>query len=152
MDLYLISSSKIAESLHGVHNRVALRYLSDAEKIEIEDKLYKSDIQMELPPALHVLIIPDVTLTKGGETSEYYSMLAEFSLSFLSVEGRVRFSILAYFSNRQFTLVKNICPIDNNPQNIVFRSGITGMTVAQWVYVCLKADKSIGMNPLCQCK
>jgi len=45
MDLHLISGSKIPESFHGAHNRVVLRYLTDAEKIALKDKLFEIDIQ-----------------------------------------------------------------------------------------------------------
>lgn len=142
----MISASKIPDSLHGSHNRVTLRYLADTEKIALEDKLYKSDIQIKLPPDLHVLIISDVSPIKSTNILDHYTTIAEFSLSLLSFEGRIRFSIVAQFSNRQFTSITNIFPIDTNTQNLTFRPSITGTAVAQWILVCLKADKNAGMK------
>jgi hypothetical protein len=147
MDIYLISGSEIPNLLHGAHNRIVLRYLTDAEKIALEDKLFETGTPLELPSSLHVLIIPDISQRKGTERpTDYYLNLAEFSLSVLSVAGRTKFSIFAFFSNHQFTFCELISPLFSDRKPLTFRSSITGITVAQWIYICMKAFKNIGIE------
>jgi len=144
-DLYLITTSKIPETLQGAYKNIILRSLLINEKIAFEDRLFKDGIQIKLESELYALIINDISITKDIELLKYYAIIGEFSLTIISSGSRIWFSYAGSFSNGQFIFSKILKPIvDTMP--IEFQKGITGTTATQWIYICLSAARSIGIE------
>src|SRR5437867_9393777 len=125
--LYVVLNYAVAKKFLGSDNGYALRPLTLAEIVAVEDRLFQQGQEHKIPEGVTTLIFPDVTT----ELDEWLT-LAEFSLSLLSQSGHPSLSVMAVFTDGAC----NFARILNEQSTVVagqkFAKSLNGRAVAQW--------------------
>jgi hypothetical protein len=131
-DFLAITSVEFPKSFQSSYEGYALRPLATTERTSIEDWMFRKGLATTVPTPAFAAIIPD---TRSATLPEY-SMLAEFSLSFLVSEGRVPVSASALLDNGKCTAASTHRVASVEQDKIEFSKSMRGSAVPQWLSRC----------------
>jgi hypothetical protein len=105
-ELYAITSDSIPKRLNGIEAGFALRSISTSEILSIEDFFFSQGQERKLAKSSSAVIFPEAS--KDFVALEEGAILAEFSLSLLTLSGHPSFSSIALFDKGQCILAKHL--------------------------------------------
>jgi hypothetical protein len=110
--------------------------------LAIEDRLFEGNRRVKIPTGLSAVIFPDISPSVSN--LEQYSILAEFSLSLLTISGHPTFQFAAGFSEGSCVCVKTLSLFDQpNLLSPKFVSRMPGSVIGQWLWCCARAYSNL---------
>jgi hypothetical protein len=136
--LYLVARFHVPPTLHGAESGFAIRPLSVAEVVAIEDQFHLLGDERRIPPGSIAFILP-ATQADSSRIPDLVTM-AEFACSIVAVTGHPSFLAVGIFSQGACTQVRHIPPSISDSTDISFVDTLTASGMLQWLRRCLLAQ------------
>ncbi len=140
-ELYVIPDIPLPEQLHGTYLGFALRRLSGAELVAIEDQFFRKGQERRLKEGLSTVVLPDVRLDPSVINES--TVLAEFALSLLASSGHALVSMVAAFNQDMCCYVSSTSGLQTTSPQPEFVQTVNGSAAAQWLRRCSLAKERL---------
>jgi hypothetical protein len=136
--LYLVAGFDVPPTLHGAELGFAIRPLSVAEVVAIEDQFHIQGDERRIPPGSIAYILTDAP-AGSSDTLDLVTMV-EFACSIVVVTGHPSFLAVGTFAHSACTHVRLIPRSISDSQHVSFVSTLTASGMLQWLRRCLQAQ------------
>jgi len=138
---YIVTRFAVPKRLHGAKSGFAIRPLSVAEVIAIEDQFHRQGDERRIPAGSIAFILPDVLAEPAGIPD--LITIVEFACSIVAVTGHPSFLAVGIFSQGACTQVRHIPRSTSDSQDISFVRRLTTSGMLQWLRRCLQAQRNL---------
>ena len=138
---YIVTRFAVPKRLHGAKSGFAIRPLSVAELIAIEDQFHRQGDERRIPAGSIAFILPDVLADPSGIPD--LITIVEFACSIVAVTGHPSFLAVGIFSQSACTQVRHIPRSTADSPDISFVRRLSTSGMLQWLRRCLQAQRNL---------
>lgn len=127
------------ERLFGKDGDYAIRSLSQAERVQIEDVFFQRGSKLEISPGAAAVIVPQ-TRSSANQLAEHVT-LVEFALGILTTRGFQQIKYIGLATTSSFTDVLQTTAT-HSTEEPVFAAAVVGTVAVKWIRHFFRAARN----------